>query len=394
MSYGVGIAASDEMLKFNGPTGDRIASAGTAGVNTGALVALLPSTDTESVGPTPTPTTSATATATATPTSTATDTPTPTPTATATATATDTPTPTATATSTATATATATPTETATATATATATPTATATVTATPTSTPTATATATATDTPTPTIVATATLTTTATATPTPTTTATATSTPTPTPVPIVLRSIATGSTATTDNHVTVSVPAGAQAGDVLIAQVAVRGGTGLTLVAPAGWTLVRRDNAGATLAQALYVHFVTSAAEPVSYTWNFNAGNNAAAGIAAYSNVSNVAPVEVSGGQTSSSSTTITAPSVIVPTGHTSDLLVGAFGIANGSSVTVPAGTAMRWSFRAISYGVGVAMSDLQLGTDGASGSKSATAASAAANAGALLALQPNSP
>jgi len=104
-------------------------------------------------GPTPTPT----ATRTATPTSTPTRTPTPTPTITATPTPTVTPTPTATPSRTPSATPTATPTRTATHTPTATpthtATPTSTATRTATPTSTPTRTATATATATVTPTI-------------------------------------------------------------------------------------------------------------------------------------------------------------------------------------------------------------------------------------------------
>lgn len=374
VSYGVAIAASDEMLKFNGPTGDRIATAGTGGVNTGALVALLPSTDTDAVSATPTPTTAATATATASQTATATATGTPTSTATATATATDTATPT--------------PTLTATATQTATETATPTATMTATPT------ATATATDTPTPTAVATPTLTPTQTATATFTATPTLTPTPTPTPATIVLRAVATGSTAIADNHVTVPVPAGVQLGDLMIAQVGVRGGSALNLVAPAGWSLIRRDNAGNTVAHAVYARFVTAAAEPASYTWNFNAGNNAAAGIAAYVNVSSVAPVDASGGQTASSSSTITAPSVLLPAGHTRDVLIGAFTIANGSAITAPAGTIARWSFRAISYGIGVTMADLQLATDGATGSETALAGSAAANAGALIALQPNGP
>jgi N,N-dimethylformamidase beta subunit-like, C-terminal len=443
---GIGVAASDLQLGSSGPTGNMTAIAAGAAANVGTLVALLPQAGgpTATAIPTPTATQTAAATSTATPSPTAsstptptaigtatpspspTDTPTPTPTATAsstptptvTGTATPSPSPTDTPTPTPTPTASSTPTPTVTGTATPspsptdtpTPTPTATASSTPTPTATPTQTATATATATPSPTLAPSPSpspsptstpapsATATGSATPSPSATASATQTPVATPGPtaapqlIALRGSGTGSTATTSKQLTVNAPGGLQANDLLIAQVAARGGSGLVITPPLGWTLVRRDNASSSVAQAIYSHLVAAApAEPASYTWSFSNANDAAGGILGYVGAASAAPVDASNGQGNSSSAAITAPSITTPAGHGSDLLVGLFAIANSSSIAVPAGTAGRWSFRAAGGGIGVAASDLQLGSAGATGSQTATAATAAANVGALIALTP---
>ncbi len=390
-------------------------------LSTGTQTATATATATPSPTPTSTPTAVPTDTPTAT--ATATATPSPTPTSTPTAVSTDTPTATATATATASPTQTSTPTAvptgtpTATATATSTPSPTPTSTPTAVPTDTPTATATATATPSPTqtstptavPTDTPTATATATSTPSPTPTSTPTAvptdtptatllpTQTPAPTAVPtpavlITLRGTGAGSTTTAGSQVTITVPAAVQPADVMIAQVAVRGGSSTAITPPSGWTLVRRDNSAKTVAQAIYSRVVPSGpSEPSTYTWTFTAGNDAAGGLAAYGGVSNVLAVDASNGQGNASSASITAPSVTVPGGKTTDLLIGLFSIANSATVTTPAAMARRWSFHAAGGGVGVAASDLQLATDGASGNQAATAATAALNVGALVALSP---
>ncbi len=181
-------------------------------------------------------------------------------------------------------------------------------------------------------------------------------------------------------------------QPNDLLIAAIAVRGGSGLVITPPAGWTLIRRDNSTSSVAQAIYQHLVPAApAEPSSYTWGFSNSNDAAGGILAYVGASTAAPVDASSGQGNASSTTITAPSATIPANHGADLLIGLFSIANSSATKVPPGMVQRWSFHAIGGGIGVAASDQQLGGAGATGSQTATAVTAAANAGALLALTP---
>ena len=81
------------------------------------------------------------------------------------------------------------------------------------------------------------------------------------------------------------------------------------IALSAPAGWSLVRRNNdSGGQVAEGVYVHVILGP-EPSSYTWNFTSGNNAVAGIAAYSGVNTAAPIDVSGGQANAVSTNVTA-------------------------------------------------------------------------------------
>jgi hypothetical protein len=204
-------------------------------------------------------------------------------------------------------------------------------------------------------------------------------------------LRSIGTGSTSAGSDHVTVNVPAGVQPGDAMIAQIAVRGGTGTTITLPAGWTLLLRTNRAGSIGQAVYRRIVPpSPAEPATYTWNFTAGNDAAGGIAAYSGVSQVTPVDASGGQGNASSTSITSPSITVPAGHTADKLLGLFTVTT-NAITVPAGTTQQWSFHAVGFGITIAMSDKPLIAAGATGTLVATAGTKGANVGQQVALTP---
>jgi hypothetical protein len=110
--------------------------------------------------------------------------------------------------------------------------------------------------------------------------------------PAGIFVRStVTTGTSLGGGSSLTLERPAGMAAGDVLIAQLAVRGGTGLTLTAPSGWTLIRRDNYDGSIAQAIYAKAIVNlSAEPAQYTWYFDNGNDAAAGIADYAGVNSV--------------------------------------------------------------------------------------------------------
>ena len=231
---------------------------------------------------------------------------------------------------------------------------------------------------------------------TPSPTATAAPTSTPTPGPGggTIAIRSVASGSTSAAGSQVTIPVPAGAVANDVMIAQVTVRGGTGTTLTPPAGWSLIRRDDdTGGQITEGVYVHVVTATAEPASYTWSFTSGNDAAGGIADYSGVSTSAPVDVSAGQANASSTSVTAPSITVPAGHNGDYLLALFAMPNSSApITLPGAITSRWNFHATGWGISAAMGDAPV-LSGPTGNYVALQGSATVNIGALVALQPAS-
>ena len=205
-------------------------------------------------------------------------------------------------------------------------------------------------------------------------------------------MRNIATGSTSGGSSQVTIPVPAGVVANDVMIAQVTVRGGSGTTLTAPAGWSLIRRDSdTTLQISEGIYLR-VVSGSEPASYTWNFTAGNDAAGGIAAYSGVNTATPIDVTGGQGNAASTSVTAPSITIPAGHNSDRLLALFAIPDSSAMSLPGSIAGRWNFHAVGWGISAAMGDASV-PSGATGNYVALQGVSTVNVGALVALLPAS-
>jgi len=146
---------------------------------------------------------------------------------------------------------------------------------------------------------------------------------------VGVVAPSPASGSS----NSLTLTLPTGLDVDDVMIAQIAVRGNR--TITAPAGWVLIRRNNSGNGITQAVYWRRST-ASNPVSSTWGFNASDRNAGAIAAYRGVDPLTPVNVSSGRANGSSSNITANSVR-PT-QSGTQLVGLFALADGRPTFTP--------------------------------------------------------
>src|SRR5437773_3518185 len=116
-------------------------------------------------------------------------------------------------------------------------------------------------------------------------------------------------GVTAVTLNKMTNLV-----SGDVIIAQLAIRGGTALgTINKPSSsWNLVDRIDSGATITLAVY-SLVAGSSETASYTCSWTGSQSASAVMRNYSGVDTSAPVDGHAGATeSSASTTHVAPSV----------------------------------------------------------------------------------
>lgn len=187
----------------------------------------------------------------------------------------------------------------------------------------------------------------------------------------------------------VTVAAPSGLTSGDVMLAGIVTRDEAAITT--PGGWTLVRSDANGTALRQSVYVR-VAGGSEPADYTWTLGeAVAGAGAGIVAYSGVDTTTPVDVQGGQTNSSSSSVTAPSVT--TTVTNTRVVGFFATANDGTFSPPSGTTERTdlpidgTIQAMS-----SIADVAQAASGASGSKVATASVSAVNIGALVALRPS--
>jgi hypothetical protein len=157
-------------------------------------------------------------------------------------------------------------------------------------------------------------------------------------------------------DSTLTISVPAGTAANDVMIASVTYRpcsnasgAACTTTITPPAGWTQVNTVTDQTTGAgtggfgNRLFVYQrVATGAEPASYTWTFggqlvHAG--AAGGIVGFSGVDTASPVVAQGGQATASSTSHAAPSI--DTGAvTNSVLVSSHTANSSASWTPPPG------------------------------------------------------
>jgi subtilisin family serine protease len=182
-------------------------------------------------------------------------------------------------------------------------------------------------------------------TATPTPTPTPTATATPTPTPTPsgggIVLRAAASANNGAGGSTLSITVPAGTSSGDVMLAQVVVQK-AGNAIAAPAGWSLVLRQDTSSSIATATYVK-VAGAAEPASYTWTFGTAGEASGGIASYIGVNTSTPIDARHAQYNSSTSNVDNSGVTTSTAN--DMLVYAVGIIVPTTVNVPTGFTEQW-------------------------------------------------
>lgn len=167
-------------------------------------------------------------------------------------------------------------------------------------------------------------------------------------------------------------------------------------TITPPTGWTLVfRRDS----LAGLLAVYYrVATASESTSWQWTFNATLKAAGAILSYSGVSTSNPIDVSASQTTSNSTTVTAPSVT--TTANGSLVVAAFGTRRDTTVSTPSGTTSRQQYENnATIGCSFRLVDFEKALAGSTGNKVATLGASNENEGGQIALRsantaPNAP
>jgi hypothetical protein len=199
----------------------------------------------------------------------------------------------------------------------------------------------------------------------------------------PITLRSASTGAN-NVGNNVVIPVPAGVQSGDVMVAVVDVKASP--SVGTPAGWTLVSDTANGSNFRQLVYTR-VAAGGEPASYQWSYGENRAASGAILAYIGVNTANPVETFSAGTGTT-TSITAPSVT--SAFDGAMIVGAFGINADSTIAPPPGMTERGEIVSATR-LRTEVCDVALSSSGATGDKTATAATAAANIGQLIALRP---
>jgi hypothetical protein len=210
-----------------------------------------------------------------------------------------------------------------------------------------------------------------------------------TPPPVGIGFVGASTGSNQT-EKMLVVSQPSQAQAGEVLVAVVSVRGRP--TVTGPIGWTMVRRDENTTTMAQTYWTHTVASG-DPAAWTWTFSGAQAAVGVIGAYSGVDPAAPVISSAGQANARSTVIDAPAPQSASSATA--VVAAFGIAADVTIDPAAPLTERGetSTPTTQYKVAVSLADAPMAATANMPALSAQASQAGASIGQVLVLRAGS-
>lgn len=135
-----------------------------------------------------------------------------------------------------------------------------------------------------------------------------------------------------------TIAKPAGTLTADVMIASVSVTPST-ITITPPVGWTLISTVTQGSATTSKLATYYrVAGVGEPASYSWGFSGGthNGAVGGIASFSGVDNLTPIDAQAGTSTVSATSHTAPSVT--TTQSDGMLVTVHEYASSGTWTQP--------------------------------------------------------
>jgi hypothetical protein len=142
---------------------------------------------------------------------------------------------------------------------------------------------------------------------------------------------------TAVGTGNATVAKPSGTASGNLLVAGLMLEKGSSETVTPPAGWTLIRRTNNGTNAGMATYYR-LAGGSEPANYTFNIALGSKWSIGISRVTGANPNNPIDVSGGLTGASSTSVTAPSVTTSVANT---LVLAFYTNKKNATYTAAGT-----------------------------------------------------
>ena len=201
------------------------------------------------------------------------------------------------------------------------------------------------------------------------------------------LFRAAASAGTSAAGTSLAVNVPAGVVDGDMMVFGIAIRGGTGVTLLALADWTPLALTPTSQSTNVQMGVWWRIASSEPASYTATWTGTFNAAAGIYAASKCSSV---NTSAAQANAASASVTAPSITAPVGGSLLLFIG--GMSAGATFTAPPTMFERIDVvsTAGATNASIEFAEEPFGSSGATGTRVATSTASGGNIGALLALQ----
>jgi RHS repeat-associated protein len=202
--------------------------------------------------------------------------------------------------------------------------------------------------------------------------------------------RAAAPGSNGSGASTLVLNRPTGTVAGDQLLAQVTVAGGTGVTVTAPTGWNEISSQSNGTSVREVLYARAAV-AGDPTNWTWTLSTMQKASGAIVAYSGVDIASAPPVASSLVSG--TSLVAPSAT----STSDgsLVLSVFGSKTGTTITPPVGSTERWDVATSGGNAGTRTtsegSDALQATAGPTGPRTATAAASVTGVAHTVVLAP---
>jgi myo-inositol-hexaphosphate 3-phosphohydrolase len=166
------------------------------------------------------------------------------------------------------------------------------------------------------------------------------------PPPTGVRRESTSTAVNGTATGTVRIATPAGTAPGDVLVACLALNGGTLAGTGVPAGWSPVASVT-GIANPHVFGYYKVAGPSEPTAYQWTLTSSVQNAGGIARYSGVDTARPIDGTARTATGAATTAgTVPGVTTATANA--MLIGCMGI-NSSSTTIaissPQGMGQAW-------------------------------------------------
>ncbi|OGG73871.1 hypothetical protein A3A40_02570 [Candidatus Kaiserbacteria bacterium RIFCSPLOWO2_01_FULL_54_20] len=186
---------------------------------------------------------------------------------------------------------------------------------------------------------------------------------------------------------NLTLSKPASVVAGDFMLANVTLKGGSAENVTAPAGWTQIRRTDNGTNVSIVSYWK-VAGDSEPAAYTWTITPQTRAVGGITRYTGVDATNPIDTSSGNTGRSNVA-TAPSIT--TASSNEELVTLFAADARVQFSAPTGMVEKYD-TSNGSSPSTAEDDSLQAAAGATGPKTATISSSRRNwAAQLVALHP---
>ncbi|MCP3805370.1 phage tail family protein [Allokutzneria sp. A3M-2-11 16] len=201
--------------------------------------------------------------------------------------------------------------------------------------------------------------------------------------------RSVSSG-TADGTTTLTVSTPAGASVGDVLVAVVLIdHDGAAADITAPSGWSQVGGDGAVAGCGFGKVFIRAVSSGEPASHTFGVSASSSCVAHVECLTGADTSTPVDVvAWGGSSSASTSHVAPE-LSPARPETMMLCAWAGVAGGSTYTPPAAMTELADTNTLYLFAAIARQSLI--ASGATGTRTATASASTASLTVSLAVNP---